>query len=481
MQIKTLFENSSLVVKNPNLEITGLFADSRKVEQDSVFVAIPGSSENGEQFVADAVFKGVRVVVAEHPVSVPESVTLYLSKNVREDFAVLAKNFFARADEKMDLFAVTGTNGKTTTATLLQEMLCAAGKKTGLISTVEKKWGNHVEDSVFTTPDAWELHQTFSRMLAEGCRSCVLEASSHGIHQKRLHGLKWECRILTQVRSDHLDYHGTLQAYWQVKTDFLCAGEEWSVVNLNDAVGKKVLFCKKRVRTYALGNETADLFVKSFCFHADGMVFDIHTENETVSVQTPFLIGDFMVENVLAATCAARLSGISWDIIRDVLAHFKAPLGRLTEVKNAVGFRVFVDYAHTADGLLKALEALRPLVKNKLRLVFGCGGNRDKSKRPIMGKIAEDYADVLYLTSDNSRFEKTEHIFKEILSGMKHSERWFRDERRDSAIFQAIEDAQAGDVVLVAGKGHELHQEFEGVKYPFSDCEEVKKALEKQG
>ena len=478
MQAKALFENSSLVLKNPYLEVTSLSIDSRKVESDSVFVAIPGNSENGERFVAEAVSRGARVIVAEHPVSVPESVTFYLSKDVRADFAILAKNFFAHADEKMDLFAVTGTNGKTTTATLLQEILCAAGKKTGLISTVEKKWGNHVESSALTTPDPWELQQTFTRMIKDGCQACVMEASSHGIHQKRLHGLKWKCRILTQVQSDHLDYHGTLQAYGQVKMDFLCAGEnEWSILNLNDAIGKKAASLKKRVRTYALRNAAADMYVKDIYFQEGGLTFDIHTEKETISARTHFLVGDFMVENVLAATCAARLLEIPWKIILDVLLHFKAPLGRLTEVRSAKGFRVFVDYAHTTDGLLKALQALRPLVKNKLRLVFGCGGNRDKTKRSAMGKVAEEYADVLYLTSDNSRFEKTEDILKEIRSGMKHPEQWFCDEHRDKAIAQAILDAEAGDVVLVAGKGHELYQELEGVKIPFSDCEEVEKTL----
>ncbi len=480
MKIEALFENSSLVPKNPNRKVTGLFTDSRRVQHDSVFVAIHGSATNGEQFVAEAVSKGAGAIISEHPVNVPESVTLYLSKDVRADFAILAKNYFKQSDEKMDLFAVTGTNGKTTTATLLREILCAAGRKAGVISTVEKKWGDHVESSALTTPDPLELHQTFSRMAEEGCRACVMEASSHGIHQKRLFGLKWECRILTQVQSDHLDYHGTLQAYWQVKTDFMCAGDEWSVVNLNDAVGKKVASLKKRVRTYALRNADADVVVEDVRFHDGGLAFDIHTKEETIPVFAPFLVGDFMVENVLAAVCAARLSGVSWNAIQETILNFRPPLGRMTEVKNAGNFRVFVDYAHTADGLLKALQALRPLVKNKLRVVFGCGGNRDRSKRPAMGKVAEEYADVLYLTSDNSRFEKTEEILKEIRSGMSHPERWFCDEHRDRAISQAVSDSRPGDVLLVAGKGHELYQELEGVKHPFSDFLEVEKALGKQ-
>ena len=482
MKIRELFAGTSVdFSKAPEEMVTGVVLDSKKVHKGSLFCAIEGNIRDGKQFITEALERGASAILSDKPTQAPAGIQVFVSEKIREDLALMAKNFYQGPDEKLDIYAVTGTNGKTSTVMALNDIMHHAGRKNGYITTIEKSFGNHPVPSVLTTPDPFELHSCFFDMLKEGCETCGMEASSHGIHQSRLFGLRLKCRILTNVTSDHLDYHKTVEAYRQVKKDFLASGEDLSVLNLNDPVSAEVMTLKPNCATYGIGNPKADLYALNVRYDESGLSFEMHYEGERDEIFVPHVIGDFMAENLMAAALAALKTGIDKAAVLRAIRNFVPPRGRLSKLMGTGDeFDIFVDFAHTPDALEKTLKTLRPLVKNQLRVIFGCGGNRDKTKRPVMGKIAEQWADKIYLTSDNSRWEETSDILSEIKAGIKRKKNVESFEDRASAITKAVADAEKGDVILIAGKGHEPYQEFRGVKHLFSDFDTARNAMAKR-
>ncbi|MBN2144457.1 MAG: UDP-N-acetylmuramoyl-L-alanyl-D-glutamate--2,6-diaminopimelate ligase [Candidatus Aureabacteria bacterium] len=479
MRLEDIFQGSSLRNETcAQFDIKDVQTDSRQASDGSLFIAVPGLTQNGCDYVQDAISRGAIAIVSEIAMRVPEKVHLFLSKNIRLDIPVIAANWTQRAHQKLALYGVTGTKGKTTSVMMLHAILNKAGKESGYITTIERHWKNKTLPSSLTTPGPLELHRDFASMVRVGCDSCVFEVSSHGIDQRRHHGLRFESRIMTNVQSDHLDYHNTLEAYRETKASFLTEAEdEYSVLNLDDSIGMRISKKKKKKSTYAVFDRSADLVATNISQSPEkGLSWEMIYHGKKWEMCAPNLFGLFMVENALAAIGAALIANIEYQAIREALYDFVPPLGRLTRIEGIDLFSVYIDYAHTSDSLEKTLIALKPLAKNKMRLVFGCGGNRDKTKRSEMGRIAVSLADYVYLTSDNSRWEETSSILEDIKKGMGSNGPFFCSEDRQTVINQVIEDGQEGDVILIAGKGHETYQEMKGIRFPFSDWDAVKKA-----
>ena len=474
--LKELFKNTSIVPGETELkEIRSASVDSRTVEPGDLFCVVEGNKETGEHFLKDALKRGAVAVLAGKSFSLPSDIPLFLTKKMREDLATIAGNLYP-SGRNPDLFAVTGTNGKTSVVKILYELLGKAGIKAGYITTIEEFDGKKVIPSDLTTPDSFHLHSFFSRLSGNSGKACVMEASSHGIHQKRLHGLVFKAKILTNITRDHLDYHKTLEEYKSVKRNWLLEGSEPVIVNLKDPVGQEIFQKRKNVYTYGIDCETADLKALRAHYDSRGLVFDLCYGTRIKTVKVNNAIGFFMIENLLAASLTALVLGIDFDLIAEGIEFFVPPVGRMSRIKGKT-IEIFVDYAHTPDALEKSIQTLRPLVKGKLRVVFGCGGNRDKLKRPEMGRIADENGDVLYVTSDNSRWEETSDILNDIRRGVSRTTNISYEEDRAKAIARAVRESEKGDIVLIAGKGHETYQDLKGMKNHFSDFEEAEKAL----
>ncbi len=474
--LKELFYNTSIEQRECALkEVCSVAVDSRRVEPGDLFCVVEGTRENGEHFLNDALKRGASAVLAAKPFTLPSDVPLFLSKAMREDLSIIAGNLYS-SGRSLDLFAVTGTNGKTSTVKILYELLRKSGINAGYITTIEEFDGEKVVPSDLTTPDSFHLHSFFSRLSSHSGKACVMEASSHGIHQKRLHGLVFRAKILTNITRDHLDYHKTLEEYKAVKRNWLLEGTEPVIVNIRDPEGEEILKKRKNVYTYGIDCEKADLKGLHAQYDSEGLVFDLCYGEMIRTVRVKGAIGFFMIENLLAAALTALVCGLDFDQIVEGLESFIPPTGRMSRIKEK-GIEVYVDFAHTPDALEKSIQTLRPLVKRKLRVVFGCGGNRDKLKRPEMGRIADKNADVLYVTSDNSRWEETSDILNDIRVGITRKDNISYEEDRAKAIARAVRESDKGDIVLIAGKGHETYQDLKGTKKHFSDFEEAGKAL----
>lgn len=474
--LKELLKNTSIeTMEFGSKEVRSVAVDSRRVEPGDLFCVVEGTKENGEHFLKDALKRGASAVLAAKSFPLPSGIPLFLSKEMRDDLAIIAGNLYS-SGRPLDLFAVTGTNGKTSTVKILYELLGKAGIKAGYITTIEEFDGKKTVPSDLTTPDSFHLHSFFSRLSAHSGKACVMEASSHGIHQKRLHGLVFKAKILTNITQDHLDYHKTLEEYKAVKRNWLLEGTEPVIVNLRDPVGAEIFQKRKNVYTYGIDCEKADLKALHAEYDSEGLVFDLCYGEKVGTVKVKGAIGFFMIENLLAAALTALVFGVDFDLITKGLESFVPPVGRMSRIKEK-GIEVYVDFAHTPDALEKSIQTLRPLVKGKLRVVFGCGGNRDKLKRPEMGRIADKNADVLYVTSDNSRWEETADILNDIRRGVTRKDNISYEEDRAKAIARAVRESEKGDIVLIAGKGHETYQDLKGIKKHFSDFEEAEKAL----
>jgi UDP-N-acetylmuramoyl-L-alanyl-D-glutamate--2,6-diaminopimelate ligase len=457
--------------------------DSRKVEAGDLFVAVRGVQADGHRFIADALAKGAVAVVAEEwPDDLPQDGCVILVKDGAKALGRLAANFYDRPSEKLRLVAVTGTNGKTTTATLLYDLVTGMGYKAGLLSTVENRVAGRVLPSRLTTPDAVEIQELMAEMVREGCEYAFMEASSHAIHQKRIEGLHFTGAIFTNITHDHLDYHGTFDNYIAAKKmlfDGLPASA-FALVNADDKRGAVMLQnTAAKSYTYAL-KRYADYKAKILGYNLTGL----HLELDGADFHGR-LIGDFNAYNYLAVYAAARLLGLEKMDVLTVLSRLAPAPGRFETVvhpnRSVVGI---VDYAHTPDALEKVLQTIQSLRTGKARIitVVGCGGDRDKAKRPVMARAACKGSNQVILTSDNPRSEEPEQILAEMLAGVEEGDkpRVLSILSRKEAIRTAAALAREGDILLVAGKGHEKYQDIKGVKYPFDDVAELKQALEGQ-
>ena len=462
--------------------VSGIAYDSRLVEPGFAFVAIPGEQADGHDYIGEAIAKGAAVIVCEREMELPSDVGLVLVKDSRRSLAALSAAFYDHPDRKMRLIGVTGTNGKTTTTSLIKYLLERAGHKSGLVGTLGGRAGSEQLPelrSATTTPESLELFRLFDKMVEKDCDYAVIEVSSHALRQGRTSSCHFTGAVFTNLTQDHLDYHKTMEAYGQAKAILFSLLDEqgYGVVNLDDKYAPVFMqACRCRLYTYG-ESEQADLRLLQYSASMSGMDYTFCYEGRNYQVRIP-LIGRFNIYNSMAAICAALAEGLDIDDIVDWLAEAPQVPGRFELIDEGQSFAVVVDYAHTPDGLENLLRAARSLKPHRLITVFGCGGNRDTTKRPQMGRISGQYSDVSVLTSDNPRYEEPRAILDMIEAGIKPvGNNYLVEEKRDRAISLALNMAQTGDIVVIAGKGHEDYQLIRGVKHHFDDREQARLVL----
>ncbi len=451
----------------PEVEVSGLAYSSRSVTPGTLFFCVPGFRADGHDFAPDAVARGAVALVCQRPLGlgVPE----VLVDDVRAAMGPAAARFYGDPTAELEVVGVTGTNGKTTTAFLVRHLLEAGGRQTGLLGTVKRVVGGVDEEVERTTPEAIDLQATFRAMLDGGDRACAMEVSSHAIELGRVAGISFACRIFTNLTQDHLDFHETMEAYFAAKRR-LFEDSGLSVVNVDDDYGRRIAEEVDCV-TFSVGHE-ADYRAREVEFDLMGSRFRCETPDGELRLESP-LPGLFNVQNVLGAVAAARSLGVPGDAIAAALPSFGRVPGRFEPVDEGQDFGVLVDYAHTPEALENVLQAAREVTRGRLHVVFGAGGDRDRGKRPLMGEAARRLADRVVVTSDNPRSEPPEAIVDAIMEGAGPEAERETDRRR--AIALAIDTAEPGDVVVIAGKGHEQGQEFEnGRKEPFDDLSEAR-------
>ena len=461
-----------LVAGSTAVDITGINIDSRKIMPGHLFVAIKGTQTDGHQYIEKAIQSGAAAILCEDLPTQQEGVTYIQVASTEDAVGKVATLFYGDPTSKLKLVGVTGTNGKTTIATLLYNMFRKLGYKCGLLSTV----CNYIEDEQLptshTTPDPIELNQLLGKMVDAGCEYAFMECSSHAIAQKRIGGLKFTGGIFTNLTRDHLDYHKTFENYRDAKKAFFDSLPKgaFAIINTDDKNGSyMVQNCKATIKTYST-RTMADFMAKILECHFEGMYLDI--DRHEVGVQ---FIGKFNVSNLLAVYGAAVMLGEKTEDILVVMSTLKSVNGRLDPVRSPEGFTAIVDYAHTPDALENVLNAIHEVLNGKGQVitVCGAGGNRDKGKRPLMAQEAVKQSDKVIITSDNPRFEDPQDIINDMLAGLdkQQMKKVLSIVDRKEAIRTACMMAKKGDVILVAGKGHEDYQEIKGVKHHFDDKE----------
>ncbi len=480
---------SSAALPTADPDITSVTDDSRKAKPGCLFLARPGASGDGRAFIADALAKGAVAVLGDEACELPAGSVAALattSEPVRAT-ALVADRFHGEPTAKLRVVGVTGTNGKTTIAYLTQQLLRRGGKPCGLLGTVETDDGATRTPSNLTTPGALELSALFARMVANGCTHAAMEVSSHALDQGRALSVRFACGIFTNLTGDHLDYHKTMEAYATAKAKLFASldASAHAVVNVDDPWSKEMLRGKATALRCSLRDPKADCLASIEGVELDGMRLRVRGPWGDQRLRVP-LVGQHNAMNALEAMAAAWTQGVSPADLAAGLEHCEAPPGRLQPVlPNQHGFSVLVDYAHTDDALLNVLTALRPVVPSggRLMVVFGCGGDRDRTKRPRMAKVACDHADRVVVTSDNPRTERPEAIVEEIRAGVPQGTKAevHVEVDRARAIAWAVGEARRGDLVLIAGKGHEDYQIVGTEKRPFDDRLHAKAAIEARG
>jgi UDP-N-acetylmuramoyl-L-alanyl-D-glutamate--2,6-diaminopimelate ligase len=457
---------------DPDTMVTGAVEfDSRKVGPGGLFVALSGERADGHDFAADAVDRGAAALVCERSLGlgVPEVIV----DDARAAMGPAAARFYGDPTAELDVVGITGTNGKTTTAFLVRHLLEAGGVQTGLLGTVKRVVGGVEEQVERTTPEAIDLQATFRRMLDAGDRACAMEVSSHALELGRADAIQFACRVFTNLTQDHLDFHGTMDAYYAAKRRLFDQPGP-AVVNVDDDYGRRLAAELGEVVTFGIERE-ADYRARDVRFDVSGAWFTCETPDGPLELESP-LPGLFNVQNVLGAVAVARILGVELSAVAEALRSVGRVPGRFEPVDEGQDFGVLVDYAHTPDSLENVLRAARGITRNRLHVVFGAGGDRDRGKRPLMGRAASELADRVIVTSDNPRNEDPETILDQVMEGTGDGAERELDRRR--AIGLAIESAESGDVVVIAGKGHEQGQEFErGRKEPFDDVTVAREAL----
>jgi UDP-N-acetylmuramoyl-L-alanyl-D-glutamate--2,6-diaminopimelate ligase len=460
----------------PEVPVSSLAYSSRDVQPGALFFCVRGFKADGHDFAPDAVERGASALVCERPLGlgVPELVV----EDARAAMGPAAARFHGDPTARLRVTGITGTNGKTTTAFLLRDVLEAAGMRTGLLGTVKQVVGGAEEPVERTTPEAIDLHLTFRRMLDAGDTACVMEVSSHALELGRAEGIRFACRVFTNLTQDHLDFHPTMEDYFLAKRR-LFEGAGPTVVNVDDPYGRRIAEEADDALTYAIHSPDARLRAREVSFDVAGAELTVDTPEGPLALRTR-LPGLFNVQNALAALGAALELGVDARVAAEALSRAARVPGRFEPVEEGQEFGVLVDYAHTPDSLENVLRAARELTRERLHVVFGAGGDRDRGKRPLMGRVAADLADRVIVTSDNPRSEDPEAILDEILAGTGAGA--VREVDRRRAIELALGEAGPGDVVVIAGKGHEQGQEFEGGrKEPFDDVTVAREALRARG
>lgn len=490
MQLKDLVEQlAPLKTQGPlDRAISGVSYDSRRVSPGMVFVAVPGQIADGYDFVMDAIARGAVAVVCEKNGFVQSSASVIKVSDAREALGRAAAAFYQHPSSKLKVVGITGTNGKTTVAFMVKSMFEAAGIKTGLIGTIHHEIGNRVIPAQRTTPEAVEIQQMMASMVRNDCQACVMEVSSHALDQKRICGVEFDVAIFTNLTQDHLDYHETMESYFQAKEKLFTglrasAKPGAAVINIDDSYGQRLTRSvnPEIVLSYGLAS-AAKIRATNIELSRDATRLQVELPDGNFGCRLP-LIGRHNVYNALAAVGAGAALKLEKTTMQAALNQFKPVRGRLERVELGQPFGVVVDYAHTDDALRNVLTTLREITPGRLLLTFGCGGSRDTTKRAKMGRVAAELADFTLITSDNPRKEPPAKIAEQIVQGFPERRREAcrveLDRRR--AIQQLLGMARPGDTVLIAGKGHETYQEFEDTVVPFDDRIQAQEALQALG
>jgi UDP-N-acetylmuramoyl-L-alanyl-D-glutamate--2,6-diaminopimelate ligase len=469
----------------PNLaaaEIHGLDYDSRRTLPGSLFFAFPGAHADGRAFAQSALDRGALAVASELPSPAGFTGSWIQVEHGRQALSLASRNFYGKPDERLGLTGITGTNGKTTTSFLIDAILRAAGKITALIGTIEYRLAGEVRAAVNTTPESLDLYRIFHELQQAGGTHVTMEVSSHALALGRVYGVTFHTAVFTNLTRDHLDFHLTMENYFAAKRLlFVPEGRPpaWAVINQDDAYGQQIQTAKStQMIRYGFG-ESANLRATALEMTFEGLRFTAEYRGDKVRLASP-LVGKINAYNILAACGAAISYGFNWDVISQAIAEFRRVPGRFESIEEGQPFMVVVDYAHTDDALRNVIAIARDLAPKRVITLFGCGGDRDRAKRPLMGMAAAEGSDFVVLTSDNPRSEDPLDIINDALVGLRRFDTpHIIEPDRFKAIELAIREAKPGDIVLLAGKGHEPYQVLKDRTIAFDDREVARELLQK--
>jgi UDP-N-acetylmuramoyl-L-alanyl-D-glutamate--2,6-diaminopimelate ligase len=484
MTVREVLSEASITVDVPEelgtAHVSGLEYDSRRVKPGYLFFAFPGAHADGRAFAASALEKGAVAIVSELPAPAGFVGPWVTVTHGRRALATAAGNFYRRPDQRLALTGVTGTNGKTTTTFLIDSVLRHAGKTTALIGTIEYRLGAQVLPAVNTTPESLDLFRIFHQLESIGGTHATMEVSSHALALERVHGIHFHTAVFTNLTRDHLDFHGTMEAYFEAKRR-LFAHAPFAVINTDDEYGRRIGPDKEtQTLTYGFGEDAA-VRASDLEMTFAGLRFTVHHAGQTITLTSP-LTGKINVYNILAACGAALSLGLDWDTITKAIHDTPRVPGRFETVDAGQPFLVVVDYAHTDDALRNVIAIARALPHQRVITLFGCGGDRDRAKRPLMGMAAAEASDFVVLTSDNPRSEDPLGIMNDALVGLRRFDTpHLMEPDRKKAIHAALAEARSGDIVILAGKGHEPYQVLKDQTIAFDDRQVARHALEGLG
>ncbi|MHC9335446.1 UDP-N-acetylmuramoyl-L-alanyl-D-glutamate--2,6-diaminopimelate ligase [Clostridium perfringens] len=482
MILKSLLKglDYEVIKGNEESKVQNIRYDNRKIEQGDAFVCVKGFKVDGHSFIGDAIKKGAKTLIVQEDVSVQEDITIIKVRDTRKALAIMSSNYFGNPKDKLKIIGITGTNGKTTSAFIIKSILEKAGFMTGLIGTIANYIGNKKVDAVRTTPESYELHELFKNMVDAGVEYCVMEVSSHSLELDRVYGIQFEEGIFTNLTRDHLDFHKTFENYYNAKFK-LFERSNHSIINLDDPYGANIVKdieergLKTKVSTFSIEKES-DFKAFEIKSHSNGSEFKVNLESiEEFSINIP---GEYNIYNSLGCIICAYNLNIPMDKIKEGLSDVVIP-GRceLVAKEKNLPYRIIIDYAHTPDGLENILSTVKAFTKNRMISVFGCGGDRDKVKRPQMGKIGCELSDIAIITSDNPRSEEPMDIINDIVKPLNY-DNFVIEVNRKEAIRKAMNMALEGDVIVIAGKGHETYQILKDETIHFDEREVVYDILE---
>ncbi|MGU8684493.1 UDP-N-acetylmuramoyl-L-alanyl-D-glutamate--2,6-diaminopimelate ligase [Clostridium perfringens] len=482
MILKSLLKglDYEVIKGNEESKVQNIRYDNRKIEQGDAFVCVKGFKVDGHSFIGDAIKKGAKTLIVQEDVSVQEDITIIKVRDTRKALAIMSSNYFGNPKDKLKIIGITGTNGKTTSAFIIKSILEKAGFMTGLIGTIANYIGNKKVDAVRTTPESYELHELFKNMVDAGVEYCVMEVSSHSLELDRVYGIQFEEGIFTNLTRDHLDFHKTFENYYNAKFK-LFERSNHSIINLDDPYGANIVKdieergVKTKVSTFSIEKES-DFKAFEIKSHSNGSEFKVNLESiEEFSINIP---GEYNIYNSLGCIICAYNLNIPMDKIKEGLSDVVIP-GRceLVAKEKNLPYSIIIDYAHTPDGLENILSTVKAFTKNRIISVFGCGGDRDKVKRPQMGKIGCELSDIAIITSDNPRSEEPMDIINDIVKPLNY-DNFVIEVNRKEAIRKAMNMALEGDVIVIAGKGHETYQILKDETIHFDEREVVYDILE---
>lgn len=482
MILKSLLKglDYEVIKGNEESKVQNIRYDNRKIEQGDAFVCVKGFKVDGHSFIGDVIKKGAKTLIVQEDVSVQEDITIIKVRDTRKALAIMSSNYFGNPKDKLKIIGITGTNGKTTSAFIIKSILEKAGFMTGLIGTIANYIGNKKVDAVRTTPESYELHELFKNMVDAGVEYCVMEVSSHSLELDRVYGIQFEEGIFTNLTRDHLDFHKTFENYYNAKFK-LFERSNHSIINLDDLYGTNIVKdieergVKTKVSTFSIEKES-DFKAFEIKSHSNGSEFKVNLESiEEFSINIP---GEYNIYNSLGCIICAYNLNIPMDKIKEGLSDVVIP-GRceLVAKEKNLPYSIIIDYAHTPDGLENILSTVKAFTKNRMISVFGCGGDRDKVKRPQMGKIGCELSDIAIITSDNPRSEEPMDIINDIVKPLNY-DNFVIEVNRKEAIRKAMNMALEGDVIVIAGKGHETYQILKDETIHFDEREVVYDILE---